>query len=175
MAYTAMNVHVPHSTHDNLMKAVTKSGPVSVKIDLTGVPQDKIYVTSGQVKKIEDAVAKGRKHLTLRFGARQARHNIKSEGGFLGSILSAAARYLPAIIAGISAGAQEYHKEGSGMFFGRRDRTYQVRNSGEGLLITPAKHSKLRGFYVRHAGHVYKGEGLLHGLFGQVPILNLLF
>ena len=169
-----MNVHVPHSTHDNLMKAVTKSGPVSVKIDLTGVPQDKIYVTSGQVKKIEDAVAKGRKHLTLRFGARQARHNIKSEGGFLGSILSAAARYLPAIIAGISAGAQEYHKEGSGMFFGRRDRTYQVRNSGEGLLITPAKHSKLRGFYVRHAGHVYKGEGLLHGLFGQVPILNLL-
>ena len=175
MAFTAMNVHVPHSTHDKLMQAVSKSGAVSLKIDLTGTPQDKLYLTSKQVKKIEDAVGKGRKHLTLRFGARQARHNIKSEGGFLGTILSAAARFLPAIIAGISAGAQEYHKEGSGMFFGRRDRTYQIQKSGEGLLVTPAAHSKLRGFYVKHAGHVYKGEGLLHGLFGQIPLLNLLF
>ena len=175
MAYTAMNVSVPVSTHDKLMKAVTASGPVSVRLDLTGKPQDKLYLTSGQVKKIEGAVAKGRKYMTLRFGVRQARHNIKSEGGFLGTILSTAARFLPAIIAGIAAGADEYHKEGSGMFFGRRDRTYQVQKSGEGLMITPTAHSKLRGFYVRHDGHVYKGEGLLHGLFGQVPILNLLF
>ena len=72
--YHAVNVHVPVKTHDKLMKAVTKAGPVSVKLDLTAEPQDKIYVTWGQRKKIEEAVARGRKELTLRFNVRQARH-----------------------------------------------------------------------------------------------------
>ena len=52
--------------------------------------------------------------------------------------------------------------------------TYQIRHSGEGLLITPAEHSKLRGFYVKHDEKVFQGKGILHGLFGQIPLLNLL-
>ena len=52
--YHAVNVHVPVKAHDKLMKAVTKAGPVSVKLDLTAEPQDKIYVTWGQRKKIEE-------------------------------------------------------------------------------------------------------------------------
>ena len=87
-----MNAHVPSSSHDKLMAAITKSGAVSIKIDLTGPPTDKIYVTPAQKRKMEDAVAKGRKGLTLRFSVRQAKHNIHAEGGFLGTILSAAAR-----------------------------------------------------------------------------------
>ena len=63
--YHAVNVHVPVKTHEKLMKAVTRSGPVSVKLDLTAPPQDKIYVTWGQRKKIEDAVVNGRKELTF--------------------------------------------------------------------------------------------------------------
>ena len=123
MAFMAMNVHVPQRTHEKLMRAVAQSGPVSVKFDLTGKPQDKIYVTSGQKKNMKEAVAMGKKDMTLRFSCRQAQHNVTAEGGFLGGILSAAARFLPAIIAGLSAGTQEYHKGGSGMFFGRRDHT----------------------------------------------------
>ena len=76
--YYAVNVYVPVETHNKLMKAVTKEGPVSVKLDLTAKPQDKIYVTWGQRKKIEEAVVRGRKELTIRFSVRQARHNIKS-------------------------------------------------------------------------------------------------
>ena len=53
--------------------------------------------------------------------------------------------------------------------------TYQIRHSGEGLLITPAEHSKLRGFYVKHNEKVFQGKGILHGLFGQIPLLNILF
>ena len=175
--YVQMNVHVPTSSHDKLIAAITRSGAVSIKIDLTGQPTDVIYVTPAQKRRLEDAVAKGKKQLTLRFSVRQARHNIHRTGGFLGTILSAAARYLPAIIAGISAGADAYHSTGNGMFLGRRDRTVQIRHNGEGgLVLTPAEHTKkLRGFYVKHDGKVYQGKGLLHGLFGQIPILNLLF
>ena len=173
--YFAMNLHVPVKSHEKIMKAVTRSGPVSVKLDLTGTPQDKVYVTSGQKKKIQEAVSKGRKDMTLRFSVRQAKHNIESEGGFLSTLLQAAVRFLPSILAGLAAGSAEYHAEGNGMFLGRRDHTYQIRHSGEGLLITPAEHSKLRGFYVKHKGNVYQGKGVLHSLFGQIPLLNILF
>ena len=133
--YHAVNVHVPVKTHDKLMKAVTKAGPVSVKLDLTAEPQDKIYVTWGQRKKIEEAVARGRKELTLRFSIRQARYNVQSEGGFLSTILAAATRFLPAILAGLVAGTTDQDVEGSGMFLGKRDHTYQIQHAGEGLLI----------------------------------------
>ena len=173
--YVPMELHVPKGSHEKLMKAVTKEGTVRIKLDLTAIPQDKLYVTSGQKRQIEEAVAKGRRDLTLRFSQRQVRHDIKSEGGFLAGILAAAARFLPSILAGLLAGSAESHSDGNGMFLGKRDHTYQIRHTGEGLLITPVDHSKTRGFYVRHEGKVYQGKGLLHGLFGKIPLLNILF
>ena len=71
-----------------------------MRLDLTGELHDKLYVTWGQRKKIEEAMEKRRKELTLRFSVRQARHNIQSEGGFLGAMMAAATRFLPAILAG---------------------------------------------------------------------------
>ena len=174
--YYPVNVHVPIKAHEKLMKVVTKTGPVSIKLDLMAKPQDKIYVTWGQRKKIEEAVSKGRKELTLRFSVRQARHNIQSEGGFLGTILAAATRFLPAILAGLVAGtAGQEEVEGNGMFLGKRDHTYQIRHAGEGLVIKEVPHSKIRGFYVKHNEDIYQGRGILHGLFGKIPLLNLLF
>ena len=173
--YFAINVHVPIKAHEKIMRAVSRSGPVSVKLDLTGPPQDKLYVTPGQRRKIQEAISRGKRDMTLRFSARQAKHNIESEGGFLSGMLQAAVRFLPSILAGLAAGSAEYHAEGNGMFLGRRDHTYQIRHSGEGLVITPADHCKVRGFYVRHNGAVYQGKGVLHSLFGQIPLLNLLF
>ena len=173
--YTAVKVHVPRKTHEKLMKAVTQTRPVSVKLDLLGATEHRIYVTSGQKKKIEDAVRAGRKDMTIRFSQRQAKYNIEAEGGFLGGILSAAARFLPSILAGLAAGTAEYHSQGNGMFLGRRDHTYQMRHSGAGLLITPVEHGKTRGFYIKHEGNVYQGKGLLHGIFKSIPLLNILF
>ena len=175
MAYTAINVHVPIRTHEKLTKGVAQTRPVSVKLDLTGTPDQKLFVTSGQRRKIQEAMAAGRKDMTLRFSLRQAKHNLKSEGGFLGALLQSAARFLPSILAGLSAGAAEYHKGGNGMFLGKRDHTYQIQHTGEGLVITPTKHCKTRGFYIRHEGDVYQGKGLLHGLFQNIPLLNVLF
>ena len=54
--YHAVNVHVPQRARERLMKAVTKSGPVSVRLDLTGEPCEKLFVTWGQRRKIEEAI-----------------------------------------------------------------------------------------------------------------------
>ena len=87
---------------------------------------------------------------------RQAKYTHESEGGFLGAMLAAASRFLPAILAGLAAGSAEYHTDGNGMFLGKRGHTYQIRRSGKGLLITPAEHSKLRGFYVKHGDKIFQ-------------------
>ena len=171
--YHQMMIHVPLRSHEKLLKAVTQSRPVSVKLDLTREPEHKIFVTTGQRKKIEAALMADRRDMTLRFSVKQAKYNKEMEGGFLGTMLAAASRFLPAILAGLVAGSAE--TEGSGMFLGKRDHTYQIRHSGEGLLITPAEHCNARGFYVKHEGRIYQGEGLLHGLFGKIPLLNILF
>ncbi len=125
--FVPINLHVPKRSHEKLMKAVTKQGPVSIKLDLTGAPEDKLYVTSGQKKKIEEAVAHGKRDITLRFSQRQAIHNTKSEGGFLAGMLAAAARFIPTILAGLLAGSAEAHSDGNGMFLGKRDQTFRRR------------------------------------------------
>ena len=97
------------------------------------------------------------------------------EGGFLGEILLAAARFLPKIVAGIAGGSEDCQKYGNGMFLGKRYDTFNIEKSGKGLVIKPVEHTTLRGFYVKHDGNIYKGKVLLKGLFEQLPILNLLF
>ena len=90
-------------------------------------------------------------------------------------MLAAATRFLPAILAGL-VGASAGQEEGSGMFLGKRDHTYQIRHTGEGLVIKEVPHNKrIRGFYVKRGDEVYQGRGILHGLFGKIPLLNLLF
>ena len=173
--YTSVRVHVPEKAHEKILKAITQSTGLSINLDLTKNPDHEIFVTQLQRKKIEEAIAKGRKRMSLRFTGRQAQYNKHVEGGFLGAMLTAASRFLPAIIAGLLAGSAEHQAEGEGMFLGKRDYTYHLRHMGEGLVITSAPHSKIRGLYIKHGGNVYQGAGILHGLFGKIPLLNILF
>ena len=158
MEYTGILVHVPSRAHKKLHQAIALSRLISVKLDLLGSPDHKSFVTPLQRKKIEQAIAAGRKEMTLRFTTKQAKYNKKAECGFLGAMLSAASKFLPGIIAGLLAGSTESEVEGNGMFLGKRDYTYQLRHMGEGLLITPAKASSIKRFYVKHDGHVYQGK-----------------
>ena len=173
--YHEMLLHVPTHSHDKLMKSVTKGSPVSVKLDLMAIPQDKLYVTTGQKRKIAEAMQKNRRDLTLRFTPRQVKYNTTHEGGFISGILSAAARFLPSILAGLLAGEVESHSNGNGMFLGHNFHIYQIRRTGEGLItFQPLPYEKIKGFYVRNGDNIYQGKGILHDLFGKIPILNLL-
>ena len=40
----------------------------------------------------------------------------------------------------------------------------------QGLLIKAVPHSKIRGFYVKHDDRIYQGRGILHELFGEIPL-----
>ena len=45
--YHIVRVHVPHRSHEKLLKAVTGLFPVSVKLDLSGDADHKIFVATG--------------------------------------------------------------------------------------------------------------------------------
>ena len=83
--YTSVHVHVPEKAHENFFKAITQSTGLSINLDLTKNPDYEIFVTPLQ-KKIEEAIAKGRKKMSLRFTGRQAQYNKHVEGGFSGAI-----------------------------------------------------------------------------------------
>ena len=173
MDYQPTYVHIPPSTHVRLMKTITDSRSINVKIDLTGVPGDKIYVTARQIERIRSAVESGRIDMLLRFSWNQIRHNIETEGGFVRVILCNVARFIPTIFMGLSV--CESLEDGDGMFFGGCQNTFQLCNSEEeGVDIRLVGYSDICGFYIKHAGRVYIGEELVCGQFLNVPIINLL-
>ena len=75
MEYTGILVHVPSRAHEKLHQAITLSRPISVKLDLLGSPDHKLFVTPLQRKKIEQAIAAGRKEMPLRFTTKQAKYS----------------------------------------------------------------------------------------------------
>ena len=81
--YSQLKVHVPERYHEKIKDAVTKDYPVSIKINLTQDGEQIVLVTAGQLLKIKRARAEGKKVLTLRMSRKQARANVKFEGGFL--------------------------------------------------------------------------------------------
>ena len=184
--YIEMTLHIPERAHKRIIDGITQSKPLSVELDLSGDPDHKLFVTVGQKKKIEAAIAHGVRRMTLRMSAKQVRYNHKFEGGFLSAMLAAATRFLPAILTGLAAGSAssagaQASAEGDGMFLSRRGRTVALQRyaHGDGLVLFPVKNEKIKGFYVKHQGKVYQedelGSGILHGLFGKIPLLNILF
>ena len=181
-----MSLHVPERAHKRIIDGITQSKPLSIELDLAGDPDHKLFVTIGQKKKIEAAIAHGVHRMTLRMSEKQVRHNHKFEGGFLSAMLAAATRFLPAILTGLAAGSassagSQASEEGDGMFLSRRGRTVALQRyaHGDGLVLRPVKNGNIKGFYVKHDGKVYQenelGAGILHGLFGKIPLLNILF
>ncbi len=174
MSFIEVDVNVPVHSHDKLIGAISSGGPVSIKLDLMGPPKDRLYVTAGQKVKIAEAISKKKHYLSLRFSKKQVHYNTKSEGGFLAGILSAAARFLPSILAGLLAGEVESHTNGNGLFLGRKHFTYQLTPKGKGLCFEPVEDRGINGLYVRNGIRTYRGRGILHDLFGKIPLLNLI-
>ena len=183
--YTQLKVHVPEKYHEQIKSAVTQGHRVAVKIDLSRDDGEQIILlTPGQLLKIQRAKFHGKKYTTVRMSKRQARANMKFEGGFLSVLLNLASKVLPTLLGGLAtgliSGGVEKAISGNGLRIGKRGygtARIDVIEGGNGLKLTPVEPENHDGLYYKHNGQIYQGEGLLFGAnspFKNIPILNLL-
>ena len=94
--YTNVKVNISEGQKEKLQHAIKAGCPaVSIRLwheDLEG--NDILAVTDLQVKKLVKAHKNGR-GITIRMSSKQLKHNMKTEGGFLGLLAGLAARALP--------------------------------------------------------------------------------
>ena len=180
--FVERKVNVPTKYHDRIKLAVTQDNALTVILDLVTPGDDVMLLTPGQMIKIDRAIRNGKKVMTIKLSRKQVQANVKHEGGFLGTILSLATRFLPQLLGGLAtgaiSGAVEKAVSGSGLFLGKRGYvTASITFNGSGLTLTPVKDEKCDGVYLKHDGQVYQGKGLLLGPnspFKNFPLLNLI-
>ena len=180
--YFHAKVHVPEKFHQRIKNAMTKNRPLSVRIGVTKDGEDVMLLTQGQMNQISKAIKENKKLVTLRLSQKQVQANVKTEGGFLSTLMQLATKALPIILSGLATGVISSGVEkaigGNGLFLGRRGAgTAKVEFNGNGIVLTPVQDEKLNGLYLRHEGQVFQGKGLLLGAnspFKNIPILGLL-
>ena len=189
--YTNVKVKISEGQKEKLQHALKANCPtISIRLnheDLNG--NDILAVTRSQAKKMVKAHEDG-KGITIRMTSKQLKHNMKTEGGFLGILAGLAARALPMIaktvlpalgvgaLSGLaSSGVQK--AMGNGLYLKKGGIISQVETYGEGLYLKPYKGKALKGYgeglYLKQGGKLYDGKGLLPGPnipFGNIPILG---
>ena len=180
--YTEIDVHVPPKYHEKIKTALIQDRPLAVKVYLREEPNAKIWATPGQILKMRRNLNEGKNVLTLKMSRKQARKNLGYEGGFLSGLLSLATKALPTLLTGLTggilSGVVEKAIKGSGLYLGKKGYgTARVDIQGDGLVISPTEDEGINGLYLRHDGHIYRGEGILLGKnspFKDIPILGLI-
>ena len=86
--YKSVNINLSENQIEKLRQAVNANcSATSIKLsydDLDG--PNTIFLTKAQHNKLENAREQG-KGLTIRMSSRQLKHNVKTQGGFLGALL----------------------------------------------------------------------------------------
>ena len=153
--YTNVKVNIWEGQKEKLQHAIKVGCPaVSIRLgheDLEG--NDILAVTNSQVKKLVKADENGR-GITIRMSSNQLKHNMKTEGGFLGLLVGLAARALPMLaktvlpalgvsaLSGLaSSGVQK--AMGSGLYLKKGGCVYQVETDGSGLYLKPYKGKRV--------------------------------
>ena len=86
--YISTNVNLTENQIQKLRQAVNANcAATSIKISYDDLDGDHtIFLTNAQHKKLQNARDRG-KGLTIRMSSRQLKHNVKTQGGFLGALL----------------------------------------------------------------------------------------
>ena len=178
-----MKVRIPEKVHEKLKSLVSQDKKMPVKIDLVD-GEDVLLLTPGQIIKMEDAKRAGKKSMIFRFSRRHVRANVHHEGGFLGALMSMAAKVLPTLLTGLASGvigglAEKAISKGSGLYLGRKGRGVSQIHlvEGGGLYLSPLFYPEEDhdGLYMKHDDKLYKGTGLILGKdspFRNIPILG---
>ena len=189
--YKSVNVNLSENQIKKIQQAVNANcTATSIKLgkdDLDG--EHVLFLTNGQYNKLQNARDQG-KGLTVRMSSRQLKHNIKTEGGFLGALLpmlgavgrvaapallGIAKKAVPALATGALSGLASTGVSklfGNGLYLKKGGMIAQVETDGQGLYLRPYKGKGLgsrgNGLYLKQGKRITDGRGILT----SIPIIG---
>ena len=189
--YISVNVNLTENQIQKLRQAINANcSATSIKIGKDDLDGDHtIFLTKTQYNKLQNAKERG-KGLTIRMSSRQLKHNVKTQGGFLGALLPAigavgrmvapallgvAKKALPHLATGALSGLASTGVSklfGNGLYLKRGGMVAQRETDGEGLYLRPYKGKGLasrgNGLYLKQGKRITDGSGILT----SIPIIG---
>ena len=189
--YINTNVNLTENQIQKLRQAINANcSATSIKIGYDDLDGDHtIFLTKAQYNKLQNAKEQG-KGLTIRMSSRQLKHNVKTQGGFLGALLPAigavgrmvapallgvAKKALPHLATGALSGLASTGVSklfGNGLYLKKGGMIAQVETDGEGLYLRPYKGKGLgsrgNGLYLKQGKRITDGSGILT----SIPIIG---
>ena len=189
--YISVNVNLTENQIQKLRQAINANcSATSIKIGTADLDGDHtIFLTKAQYKKLQNAQEQG-KGLTIRMSSRQLKHNVKTQGGFLGALLpvlagvgravapallGVAKKALPHLATGALSGLASTGVSklfGNGLYLKRGGMVAQLETDGEGLYLRPYKGKGLasrgNGLYLKQGKRITDSSGILT----SIPIIG---
>ena len=196
--YISTQVNLTENQIQKLRQAVNANcAATSIKISYDDLDGDHtIFLTNAQHRKLENARDQG-KGLTIRMSSKQLKHNVKTQGGFLGALLpmlgtvakaaapvvmGLAKKAVPALATGALSGLASSGVGklfGDGLYLKKGGMIAQVETDGQGLYLKPYKGKGLgfrgNGLYLKRGKNIYDGSGFLTGIPIIGDILKAIF
>ena len=189
--YKDVNVNLSENQIKKIQQAINANcTATSIKLgadDLDG--EHTLFLTNGQYNKLQNARDRG-KGITIKMSSRQLKHNVKTEGGFLGALLpmlgavgrvaapallGIAKKAVPALATGALSGLASTGVSklfGNGLYLKKGGMIAQVETDGQGLYLRPYKGKGLgsrgNGLYLKQGKRITDGRGILT----SIPIIG---
>ena len=196
--YISTQINLTENQMQKLRQAVNANcSATSIKINADDLDGDHtIFLTNAQYRKLENAREQG-KGLTVKMSSKQLKHNVKTQGGFLGALLpmlgsvakaaapiaiNLAKKAVPALATGALSGLASSGVGklfGDGLYLKKGGMIAQVETDGQGLYLKPYKGKGLgirgNGLYLKRGKNIYDGSGFLTGIPVIGDILKAIF
>ena len=193
--YISANVNLTDNQIQKLRQSINANcAATSIKIGANDLDGDHtIFLTKAQINKLENARGRG-KGLTIRMSSKQLKHNIRTQGGFLGALIGTAARAvgpallglakkaLPSLASGALSGLASTGISklfGDGLYLKKGGMISQVETDGQGVYLRPYKGKGLssygNGLYLKRGKNIYDGSGFLTTIPIVGDILKAIF
>ena len=154
--YISANVNLTENQIQKLRQSINANcAATSIKIGADDLDGDHtIFLTKAQINKLENARGRG-KGLTIRMSSKQLKHNVKTQGGFLGALLpmlagvgrmvapallGVAKKVVPALATGALSGLASTGVSklfGNGLYLKKGGMIAQVETDGQGVYLRP--------------------------------------
>ena len=189
--YISANVNLTDNQIQKLRQSINANcAATSIKIGANDLDGDHtIFLTKAQINKLENARGQG-KGLTIRMSSKQLKHNVKTQGGFLGALLpmlagvgrmvapallGVAKKAVPALATGALSGLASTGVSklfGDGLYLKKGGMISQVETDGKGVYLRPYKGKGLgshgNGLYLKQGKRITDGSGILT----SIPIIG---